>query len=176
MATLIQLRPIGDFITVVNTYSDLPSPIIAAGKYYWVSNSQGTSWLPGSLGGTYYPKGLYYSNGTSWEYIETPYQATQVEVDAGTVDDKFITPLTLENSNLARNAIFTVDLIDALTVDFYAPKDLKINSIVLISGSGTTSLQVNNAPYTLTTLVNQGDKITVTTTTPSVVNLNSRYE
>jgi hypothetical protein len=64
-----------------------------------VSNSQGTSWLPGPLGGTYYPKGLYYSNGTSWEYIDTPYQATQAEVDAGIVDDKFVTPLTLNLSS-----------------------------------------------------------------------------
>jgi autotransporter-associated beta strand protein len=176
MSTLIQLRPIGDSITVVNSYSDLPAPNTVAGKYYWVSNSQGTSWLPGLLGGTYYPKGLYYSNGTTWEYLETPYQATQIEVDGGTVDDKFVTPFTLENSNLARNAIFTIDLIDVLTVDFYAPNDLRINSTTLISGSGTITLEVNNNPYTLTTLINQGDKITVITTTPSVINLNSRYE
>jgi len=71
---------------------------------------------------------------------------------------------------------FTIELIDTLTVDFYAPNDLKINSTTLISGSGTITLEVNNNPYTLTTLINQGDKITVITTTPSVINLNSRYE
>lgn len=88
-----------DDIVVVANYSALPSPASVAGNFYWVSASQGTSWLPGSLGGTYYNKGLYYSNGVSWEYIETPYQATQATVNAGTNDDQFITPLTLKNQN-----------------------------------------------------------------------------
>jgi hypothetical protein len=73
-------------------------------------------------------------------------------------------------------ATFTIELIDALTVDFYAPDDLRINTTSSISGSVTASLSVNNSAYTLTNLIDQGDKITVTTTTPSVVNLNSRYE
>jgi hypothetical protein len=176
MATLIQLQASGTSITVVNTYSNLPLANTVSGKFYWVSNSQGTSWLPGPLGGTYYPKGLYYSNGTSWEYIDTPYQATQTEVDAGTVTDKFVAPDTLANSNLAKNAIFTVELIDLLTTDFYSPNDLRINTTTVITGSGTVTLQVNNVAYTLGNLIQQGDKITVTVTTASVVNLNSRYE
>lgn len=87
-----------DDIVVVANYSALPSPASVAGNFYWVSASQGTSWLPGSLGGTYYPKGVYYSNGVSWEYIETPYQATQAEVNTGTDTNKFVTPATLSNS------------------------------------------------------------------------------
>lgn len=88
----------GTSITVVANYSALPAPNTVSGKFYWCENSQGTWWLPGPLGGTYYPNGLYYSNGTTWEYMETPYQATQAEVDAGTNDDKFVTPKTLYNS------------------------------------------------------------------------------
>lgn len=68
-------------------------------QLYYCINSQGTKWLPGNLGGTYYPKGLYfYSN--AWHYAELPYQATQLEVDTGTNNDKFITPMTLKNSTL----------------------------------------------------------------------------
>jgi len=83
---------------VVANYSALPAVADATGNFYWVSASQGTAWLPGSLGGTYYPKGLYYSNGVTWEYTETPAQATQLEVNTGTNTDKFVTPSTLTNA------------------------------------------------------------------------------
>jgi hypothetical protein len=88
----------GSTITVVANYSALPAANTQTGKFYWCENSQGTWWLPGNMGGTYYPNGLYYSNGTTWEWMESPYQATQAEVDAGTNDDKFVTPLTLFNA------------------------------------------------------------------------------
>ena len=73
-------------------------------------------------------------------------------------------------------ATFTIELIDALTVDFYAPDDLRINTTSSISGSVTASLSVNNSAYTLTNLIDQGDKITVTAASASVFNLNARYE
>lgn len=85
------------FVVVAN-YSALPDPTTVSGKFYWCQSSQGTQWLPGSLGGTYYPAGAYYSTGVAWSYIETPYQATQVEVDLGTVTNKFVTPFTFNNS------------------------------------------------------------------------------
>jgi hypothetical protein len=73
-------------------------------------------------------------------------------------------------------ATFTIELIDALTVDFYAPDDLRINTTSSISGSVTASLSVNNSAYTLTNLINQGNKITVTAASASVFNLNAKYE
>jgi len=89
----------GSSISVVANYSALPSASINSGKFYWASSSQGTKWLPGSVGGTYYPNGLYYSNGTSWEYFESPYQATLAEVNTGTDTDKFVTPYTFTNAD-----------------------------------------------------------------------------
>lgn len=86
-------------ITVVANYSALPAANTVSGKFYWCSSSQGTAWLPGSLGGTYYNSGLYYSNGTTWEFLNTPYQATQAEVNTGTNNDKFVTPNTFTNAN-----------------------------------------------------------------------------
>lgn len=83
-------------INVVENYSSLPDPTTVIGEFYWVSNSQGTKWLPGSLGGTYYNNGMYYSNGGNWEFLNVPYQATQAEVNTGTNNDKFVTPLTLK--------------------------------------------------------------------------------
>jgi len=90
----------GDSITVVANYSALPDPTTVSGKFYWCSASQGTSWLPGGLGGTYYNSGTYYSNGVTWEFLNVPYQATQSEVNTGTNTDKFITPKTLRDAVL----------------------------------------------------------------------------
>ena len=84
-------------IEIVLDYNTLPSANTVANKFYWVKNSQGQKYLPGNLGGTYYPKGLYYSNGSAWNFMQTPYQATQTEVNTGTNDNKFVTPLTLRN-------------------------------------------------------------------------------
>ncbi len=97
-----------DDITVVANYSALPAPGTVTGQFYWCSASQGTRWIGGLLfGGTYYNSGLYYSTGLIWESIETPYQATQVEVNTGTNTDKFVTPSTLTNSDQIVNLHMT---------------------------------------------------------------------
>ena len=87
----------------VANYSALPTAGTSIGQTYIVLASQGTSWLPGSLGGTYYSKGYYYDNGASYTYSEVPYQATQAEVNTGTNDDKFVTPSTLTNATVITN-------------------------------------------------------------------------
>lgn len=92
---LIPTGSIGGGITVVANYSALPAASTVSGKFYWCSNSQGTYWLPNSLGGTFYNSGLYYSNGTTWEFLNVPYQATQSAVNAETITNQFVTPSTL---------------------------------------------------------------------------------
>lgn len=84
-------------IKVVANYSALPDATTCNGLFYWCEASQGTAWIWGSVGGTYYPSGTYYSNGVTWTYLKSPQQATQTEVDAGVNNDKFVTPNTLEN-------------------------------------------------------------------------------
>lgn len=88
----------GSAIIEVANYSALPSPVGLGGDLYAVLASQGTKWLPGSLGGTYYPKGLYYSDNVNWVFTETPYNANQATVDAGTNDDQFVTSKTFNDS------------------------------------------------------------------------------
>jgi hypothetical protein len=164
----------GTDITVVANYSAILALPPVTGEFYWASNSQGTSWLPGSLGGTYYNSGLYYYNGTSLEFLNVPYQATQVEVDAGTVEDKFVTPKTFTDSaqlSTIRNPIFTVELMSTLTITFYAPFDMSIDTITAIVNAPTTTIQVNESAYTLTFPINVGDEIEVTVDLAGVVNL-----
>ena len=89
-------------------------------------------------------------------------------------DTKYPTTLAVVNEN--KKATITVELINQLTTDFYAPNALRINSTALISGSGTITLKVNDVAYTLGNLITQGAKITVETTSQSVYNLISIYE
>jgi len=92
----------------VANYSALPTVGTAPGTTYIVLASQGTYWLPGSLGGTYYPKGYYYDATTEYIYTETPYQATQATVDAGINDDQFVTAKTFNDSlQLTKTSLLT---------------------------------------------------------------------
>ena len=85
-------------------------------------------------------------------------------------------PSTQAVVNENKKATITVELINQLTTDFYAPNALRINSTALISGSGTLTLKVNDIAYTLGNLIPQGAKITAYTTSSSVYNLISIYE
>lgn len=70
------------------------------------------------------------------------------------------------------NIFYTVELIDALTVDFYAPYDMKINTVSNVLNSPTTTIEDDGLPYTLTDTIALGSKVTVTVDTAAVVNLN----
>jgi hypothetical protein len=71
-----------------------------------------------------------------------------------------------------RGIVYTVELMDALTVDFYAPYDLKINSTTNIKNAPTITIQDDGAAYTLTNTIAVGSKITVTASIAGVTNLN----
>lgn len=68
----------------------------------------------------------------------------------------------------------TVECIDALTVDFYAPYNLKIQSVTNILNSPTTTLKDDGVTYTAGSgaTIASGSKITVTVNTAAVVTLN----
>lgn len=144
-------------INVVNTYSNLPDPTTVSGQFFFVQNNQGTKWLPGSLEGTFYAKGLYYSNGVSWIYGgEFPINATQIETDAGVIVDKFVSPNTLynfvlwgtkqnniqfqdEGSNLGTTG--TVDTIDFVGSNVTASRTGDTLTVTITGGSASgTSL------------------------------------
>lgn len=67
---------------------------------------------------------------------------------------------------------YTIELVDALTVDFYAAYNLKINSVTNILNSPTTTILDDGVAYTLGNTIASGSKITVTVNTASVVTLN----
>ena len=90
----------GMIISIVTKYSDLPSATLVPGQYYRTLQGENASWRPTWLGGTYYPEGIYYSDGSSWDYVgEFPYQATQAEVDSGSNNNNFVTPKTFTDAS-----------------------------------------------------------------------------
>ncbi len=73
--------------------------------------------------------------------------------------------------NLIFNFFFTVELMAALTVDFYAPFDLKISAITNLVNAPTTTIQDDGVAYVLNATIAAGSKITVTVNIAAVVNL-----
>ena len=72
----------------------------------------------------------------------------------------------------AHNEPWTVELIDAQSVNFYAPYSLAITTVTNISGSPTIQLKDDNSTYTLGNTIAIGSKITVNSDIASVVTLN----
>lgn len=144
----------------VANYAALPPVGTSPGTTYAVLASQGTSWLLGFLGGTYYPAGFYYDATTEYLYTKTPYQANQTEVDAGINDDKFVTPKTFiqgltnwfTNSKLLSVLGFT-PVPNSRTINGY---DLTSNRTLTSSDVGAVA---SNAPITAGTY----HKVTVDT-------------
>jgi hypothetical protein len=151
-------------IKVVANYSALPDPTTSIGLFYWCEASQGTAWIWGSVGGTYYPSGTYYSNGVTWTYLKSPQQATQTEVDAGVNNDKFVTPNTLENFYKWANIESQID----------AKQNALLSAYTVIANN--TNASANGTSQTFKSIANQiytGTPVWTGTTAPSGSTFNS---
>ena len=157
----------GTTITTVANYSALPLATAVSGKFYWCEASQGTKWLPGSLGGTYYPLGMYYSNGVTWEYSETPYQATLSEVNTGTNTDKFVSPYTFTNADKWSNYTLKTTTIST-TSPLSGGGDLSANRTFSITqANATTNGYLSSADWTTFNGKGNGTVTSVGLTMPS---------
>jgi hypothetical protein len=67
---------------------------------------------------------------------------------------------------------WTLDFMDSLALEIYAPNDISIDSIIDLVNNPTATILVNNSPYTPATLITIGDKINVTTDINSVIQFN----
>ena len=67
----------------------------------------------------------------------------------------------------------TVELVNALSVDFYNRYAMSIDSITNVLNSPTITIQDDNVAYTLGNTIAIGSKITITASTASVVVLNA---
>lgn len=160
MGTYIDIKTNRNIPTVAN-FSALPAPASAVNEYYWVLASQGTA----------YPLGLYYSNGITWSHMVTPVQATQVEVDAGVNEDKFVSPKTLKDSVYFTQFEIGVNFLDVETFNYRAPENFTIDTIDNPDGLVLT-IEVNGNPYVLGTLINYLDTLEITPDIVGFIKLN----
>jgi len=136
-----------DDIIVVANYSALPAPGTVTGEFYWAENSEGSAtwdWLTGSFRNS----GMYYSNGVSWTHLKTPAEATQAEVDAGIVPDKFVTPATLAASTTVPHGSGTLNYLP-----IWSGANTLANSPLFLNGTnlGLNTLTANK-PFQLQTV------------------------
>ncbi len=122
----------------VANYSSLPDPTTVPYQIWICENAEGTQWLPGSLGGTYYPEGGYVSDGTKWIYHKDNYQATQSEVNSGIVSTKWISPFTFENANKWNTKQST--LVSGTNIKTINGNSLLGSGDLIISGGGSSNL------------------------------------
>jgi len=112
-------------VILADDYDDLvlqyPTGPTGLGQLAYVSNEQGTKWLPGSMGGDYYGKGIYEWNGSVWEEA----------------NDEIHNQLQINIDNIATNATNIAGKLDSvvagtnITVDNTDPN----NPIISVSGS-----------------------------------------
>lgn len=183
----------GLIVTNVANYSALPDPTTVPNAFYRTISGENASWRPAWLGGTYYPEGIYQSLGGVWDYVgEFPYQATQAEVNAGTNDTNFVTPLTGATAYLFKVSSATTyrqiyvkdaagnqamkDDLDTMyldfsaytTLSFRAPNNMKLISSTVLDGSGATlSVTVDAVAYTIGSgvTITQGQFVVITAST-----------
>ena len=122
----------------VANYSSLPDPTTVPYQIWICENAEGTQWLPGSLGGTYYPEGGYVSDGTKWIYHKDNYQAKQNEVNIGTVTNKWLSPFTFENANKWNTKQST--LVSGTNIKTINGNSLLGSGDLIISGGGSSNL------------------------------------
>lgn len=78
--------------------------------------------------------------------------------------------------NELNTATITIDLTEVLSEEFLATHDLRINTYNFIKGGLSITIKANDLPYTLGEVISQGEKISVSVDTVSVINLNVFYE
>jgi len=95
---MITLSEVSNYLISIQVanFAALPPAATNANKMYYCVASQGTPYWTALWGGTYYPSGWYRSNGVTWEYQTTAYQASLADVIAGTIQDQFVSPYTLK--------------------------------------------------------------------------------
>jgi hypothetical protein len=113
-------------------------------------------------------------NGTDSWHVDVHDVETEAEA---TLLNRISREIVFEDPSIVpvENEAWTIELIDAQSVNFYAPYDLTIESVTNVLNSPTIQIKDDNVNYTLGSTIVVGSKITINVNTASVVNLNITY-
>lgn len=100
-------------------------------------------------------------------------EAYTLPLTDGTANQVLKTDGAGNTSWTTQTTIFTVELIDVVTLDFYAPFNMTIDSVTNLVNVPTTTLLDDGVAYTLGATIIAGSKVTVTVNTAAVINLNA---
>lgn len=135
---------IGDDFT---NYNDLIAqyPTAKSGSLAYVINSQGTAWLPGGLGGTFYSKGWYYYDGANW--IDGVNEiAGELEKLKNKISNEFLIVYTIADLPTPISNVITL----ADNVTYYFINDLDLVGNRLVSGADTAILGASSENCSIT--------------------------
>ena len=161
---------ISDFDTAVSANSDVVANTAKVSNATHTGDVTGSTALTIADGAVTYTKtsaGVQSSLDDADSSVQSITAGDDIDVDNTDARNPII--------SASKNATFTVELIDDTEVDFYAPKNLQIDSATAITASPTITVEVNDASYTFGNAILQGDKVTVSVTVASVVNLAVEY-
>lgn len=148
----------------VSTYSDLVVGT-TAGQLSYVESSQGTAWLPGVLGGTYYPEGWYIWNGSNWvsdrnaiatelnilsnhlSNFSNPHNVTKSQVGLSNVDNT--SDLNKPISNATQTQLTNLSNDDILSGSV-------VGSDLVITLKGGSIITIDATPFTADVRVTSG--------------------
>ena len=111
---------------------------MVTGDLAYVENAEGTKWLPGTLGGSYYPKGIYIYNGAAWESDRNAI-VEQLEKNRAIVDT--VNPTVTDDDTVGTHQVGQV-WINSTTGDVFAAVDLSTGAsfwVQLNGGGGSPS-------------------------------------
>lgn len=119
--------------------------------FAYVRQAQGTSWLPGSLGGTYYGAGLYMWDGTDWIEDDTDVFAQLENLINNKIDNKTVTTVSTNYVALITDRVILVDTSSG-DVLITLPSTTALDSLGIIVKKIDTSVNkiVINSPNTET--------------------------
>jgi hypothetical protein len=149
-----------------DNYNDLIANETAgeAGRLFYLRSSQGTSWLPSTLGGTYYPSGAYLDTGSAFVSDRNAIVAELENIVNGVYNTN---AYRLETSNYTATLNdYHIECTGTFTLSFVSIAGLKKSWVVTNSGTGIITLDPNgsetiNGEITINLEMGEGESVTL---------------
>jgi len=133
------------FVETGDNYTDLTSKVgtYSDGDLAYVYNSQGTQWLPGSVGGNYYPNGTYVYSGVTWIS-----DRNAISLELNSVPDITDFVFVNDKGDFPTPSSGVITLLDNVT--YFITDDIDLTGDRLIGGQNTTIIGGSSENCTLT--------------------------